>query len=364
MVWPSSAEGRLYVAHGSGIIAAWGCEPPAPHVRRLNVPSELVKPRWLVAHRGSLLFRLSCKFCSQRRRSPYLLGHFVRILFVPLGLPRVSPPGSLCSDPPPLSLGSSVVVHHLHPRVSADREHFSTLHGAGVDEDDFACRGFPEAIALVDEPFVDEHLHGLRLIRKGLLKVGFVLGIIGFVLFSLHPVQSSGRNLRFGLGALLSADQNSEQCSRTCARSFFTSVISEATSSANFFRTSRNSLGPLCVHHLDHLASWALRVGLVHQHGLLSLDKTSGHLLLLVGLVLLFITGGDTHEEGLSFRRWQDQVRRIDQSPIRLPDFRRLLRLAWEASSSCSHAPSRSSSAVSFKHRISVRDCWSNTHPE
>ena len=68
------------------------------------------------------------------------------------------------------------------PRVSADREHLSTLHGAGVDENDFACRGLPEAIALVDEPFVDEHLHGLRLVRKGLLKVGFALGIIGFVL--------------------------------------------------------------------------------------------------------------------------------------------------------------------------------------
>ena len=29
VVWPSSAEGRLYVAHGSHIIVAWGCEPPA-----------------------------------------------------------------------------------------------------------------------------------------------------------------------------------------------------------------------------------------------------------------------------------------------------------------------------------------------
>ena len=55
VVWPASAEGHLYVAHGSGIIAAWGCEPPAPMLG-LNVPGELVKPRWLVAHRGSLLF--------------------------------------------------------------------------------------------------------------------------------------------------------------------------------------------------------------------------------------------------------------------------------------------------------------------
>ena len=29
VAWPSSAEGRLYVAQGSGIIVAWGCEPPA-----------------------------------------------------------------------------------------------------------------------------------------------------------------------------------------------------------------------------------------------------------------------------------------------------------------------------------------------
>ena len=57
-----------------------------------------------------------------------------------------------------------------------------------MDEDDFASRGFPEAIALVDEPFIDEYLRGLRLIRKGLLKIGFVLGIVGFVLLSLHPV--------------------------------------------------------------------------------------------------------------------------------------------------------------------------------
>ena len=33
----------------------------------------------------------------------------------------------------------STVVDHRHPRVSAYREHFSTLHGASVDESDFAC---------------------------------------------------------------------------------------------------------------------------------------------------------------------------------------------------------------------------------
>ena len=101
-----------------------------------KVPSELVKPRWLVAHRGGLLLGLSCQFGSQYRSSLYLLGHFVRFLFVPLSLPpRISPPGSSSSISP---LGSSIVVHHLYPRVSADLEYFSTLHGAGVDEHDFA----------------------------------------------------------------------------------------------------------------------------------------------------------------------------------------------------------------------------------
>ena len=60
--------------------------------------------------------------------------------------------------------------------------------------------------------------------------------------------------------------------------------------------------------HLDHLASWASCVCLVHQHGLPPLDETSGHLLLFVRSVLRFVTGGDAHEDGLSFRRWQDQV--------------------------------------------------------
>ena len=92
----------------------------------------------------------------------------------------------------------------VDPRVSAYHKHFSSLHGARVCEEDFACWGFPEAVALVDD-----HLHGLRLIREGLLKVGFVLGVIGFVLFSLHLVQSSGRNFRIGFSAPLSADQNS-----------------------------------------------------------------------------------------------------------------------------------------------------------
>ena len=67
---------------------------------------------------------------------------------------HVSRPQSLLARYP---VGSSIVVHHLYPRVCAYREYFSTLHGAGVDEHDFACRGSPEARAFVDEPFVDKH---------------------------------------------------------------------------------------------------------------------------------------------------------------------------------------------------------------
>ena len=94
MAWLSLAERRLLVAHRSCICVAWGA------VRHL--PSCLA---------------LQC------------------------GLPL---------------LGPSMVVHHLHPRVSADREDHSTLHRAGVDENDLACWGSSEAIALVDEPLVDE----------------------------------------------------------------------------------------------------------------------------------------------------------------------------------------------------------------
>ena len=45
-----------------------------------------------------------------------------------------------------------MVASDLRPCVSADREHLSTLHDTGVDEDDFARQGFAEAEALLDEP--------------------------------------------------------------------------------------------------------------------------------------------------------------------------------------------------------------------
>ena len=43
------------------------------------------------------------------------------------------------------TLGAGFVVHDLHPRVRADHEHFSTMHHASMDEDDFACRDFAKA---------------------------------------------------------------------------------------------------------------------------------------------------------------------------------------------------------------------------
>ena len=119
VVWPW--EGRQLLAHGSSTIVAWGCEPPAPMLGASMCPASSLSPRWPIAHRGGLFFSLRGKFCGQRRCSLYLLGHFVCLLFVPLGLPCISPPGSPSWIP---LLGSSIVVHHLYPRVCAYREYF------------------------------------------------------------------------------------------------------------------------------------------------------------------------------------------------------------------------------------------------
>ena len=117
---------------------------------------ELAKSWWLDAHHSKRLLGLSCQLCSQHRCWPHLLGHFVRSLLVPLRFPHVSSPRSSGSiTPAPPSLGSSMVVHHLHRRVSADLEDLSTLHRAGVDENHLASWSSPEATALVDEPLVD-----------------------------------------------------------------------------------------------------------------------------------------------------------------------------------------------------------------
>ena len=42
--WLLLAEGHLYVAHGSGIIAAWGCEPPAPMLGASMCPASSSRP--------------------------------------------------------------------------------------------------------------------------------------------------------------------------------------------------------------------------------------------------------------------------------------------------------------------------------
>ena len=151
------------------------------------------KPWWLVTHRSGLLFGLSCQFGSQRRWSPYLLGHSVRLFLVPLLSPRVSSPCSSCSIPP---LGTSRVADDLRPCDGADHEHLGALHNAGVDEDDFSCCRFAETEAFVDEPLVDDQSHDSGLVRESFLKVGFVLGIVDFILLLLHPTHSSDRHLR------------------------------------------------------------------------------------------------------------------------------------------------------------------------
>ena len=111
----SLAEGRLLQIRGSCITVAWKCEPhpceaPQCAQRALNEGP--------VVGRTDLLFGRSCQLCSQCRCSPHFLGHFPLSFLVPLGL----------------LLGSTIVVLHLHHRVSADREQFSTLHRAGADE--------------------------------------------------------------------------------------------------------------------------------------------------------------------------------------------------------------------------------------
>ena len=42
--WLSLAERRVLVAHGSGIIMAWGCEPPAPMLGTSMGPASSSRP--------------------------------------------------------------------------------------------------------------------------------------------------------------------------------------------------------------------------------------------------------------------------------------------------------------------------------
>ena len=104
-----------------------------------------------------------------------------------------------------VGVGRSDGRHKANPSFHAITKVSSVLRVKAV-----FMMGIDKSIEEALEPFVDEHPRGLRLFRKRLLKIGFELGIIVFVLFSLHPVQSSGRNLRLGFGAPFSADQNSE----------------------------------------------------------------------------------------------------------------------------------------------------------
>ena len=95
------AEGHLNVARGSGIIVAWGCEPPAPMLGASMCPASSSRPGGWSHTAAVLLLGLSCQFSSQCRCSPYLLGHLVRSLFVLLCLPCVLSPGSSGSIPLP-----------------------------------------------------------------------------------------------------------------------------------------------------------------------------------------------------------------------------------------------------------------------
>ena len=136
----------------SCIIVAWWCEPPAPMLGEPMCSASSSSPGgW--SH-------TACQLCRQRRCTPHLLRHSVRFLLVPFLSPHVSSPGSSCSIP---HLDSTMVADDLRPCVSADHEHLSALHDAGVDEDDFARQGFATAEALVKQPLVNSQLQTLVL---------------------------------------------------------------------------------------------------------------------------------------------------------------------------------------------------------
>ena len=96
-----------------------------------------------------------------------------------------------------------------------------------MDENDLACRGSPEAIAFVDKPLVDEHLHGLRLIRQR---------------FASHSASSSSSlsfSILSSLLATISAFVSAHLSLRT--RNPLSSLISKDTSSTTIFRTWHSS---------------------------------------------------------------------------------------------------------------------------
>ena len=79
-------------------------------------------------------------------------------------------------------LGSSIVVHDLHPRVCADCEELGALDTAGVDEDVFARGDFAEPEALIHEPLVDQELYNFG------FNFGFVITILQPGIFFLQPL--------------------------------------------------------------------------------------------------------------------------------------------------------------------------------
>ena len=184
------------------------------HVRRLNVLSELsTKARWLVAHHRDLLFGRSCQLRSQCRCSPHFLGHFLLSFLVPLCPPSWARPSSFstCTN------ASVPIVSNSAPCT--------------VDDNDLTCRGSPEATACVDKPLVDEHLHGLRLIRQR---------------FASHSASSSSSpsfSILSSLLAAISTFVSAHLSLRT--RTPVSSFISKDTSSTTIFRTWHSSCAPL-----------------------------------------------------------------------------------------------------------------------
>ena len=145
------------MAQGSGIIVAWGCEPPAPMLGASMCPASSSSP--VADHTPQL--------SSSRTELPVQQS-------VPLLVSLVGPPCSLSPCPSVLAtrlvprlvwldtpLGSSIVVHDLYPRICSDREYLSAHHSACVNEDDLACRDFAKAKPSVDKPFVNNHPHDL-----------------------------------------------------------------------------------------------------------------------------------------------------------------------------------------------------------
>ena len=175
-----------------------------PYLRRLNQCAQRALNEGQVVGRTDLLFGRSCQLCSQCRCSPHFLGRCLLSFLVPL-----------CR-----LLDSTIVVLHLHQHVSADREQFSTLQRAGAEEKN-------SAPSFVDKPLVDEHLHGLRLIRHR---------------FASHSASSSSSVSFSILSSLLdaiSAFVSAHLSLRT--RNKVSSLISKDTSSTTIFRTWHSS---------------------------------------------------------------------------------------------------------------------------